>query len=222
MKYIIAICDLLFTNQRPEDLNIQTSYLLVKTPVHAHEAGDACKSLGEQLVASYNPTEMHNILANRQIDHGIQDIDHLWGITNSTNCQGFSFKNGSLEDLDCSTRYPALCTNTAPLQTTSFHPPTDKKHIVNTKLGKIQGFRDRVSFRFEGIPYAKPPIGDLRFKAPQPVENLTSDGSVHDATYFRAMCPVSQSIFQFNKVGTKSLAYADVCSKILPITLALK
>lgn len=37
---------------------------------------------------------------------------------------------------------------------------------------------------FKGVPYAKPPIGELRWKAPQPCENW--DG-VYDATYFRAM-----------------------------------
>ncbi|KAK5649339.1 hypothetical protein RI129_000368 [Pyrocoelia pectoralis] len=45
--------------------------------------------------------------------------------------------------------------------------------LVETSLGKILGFyrssfEGRVFSAFEGIPYAKPPVGDLRFEAPQP------------------------------------------------------
>jgi para-nitrobenzyl esterase len=40
--------------------------------------------------------------------------------------------------------------------------------IVETGLGKIEGFeRDGVRV-FRGIPYAKPPVGALRFRAPEP------------------------------------------------------
>lgn len=40
--------------------------------------------------------------------------------------------------------------------------------IIKTPLGNIQGyykksFENRTYAAFEGIPYAKPPIGDLRF-----------------------------------------------------------
>lgn len=45
---------------------------------------------------------------------------------------------------------------------------------VNTSLGQLQGRLDPFfmgpSYYFTGIPYAKPPVGDLRFKKPQPVE----------------------------------------------------
>ena len=51
-----------------------------------------------------------------------------------------------------------------------------KSTIVQTTLGKLQGltFRskivDKVYTSFKGIPYAQPPIGDLRFAQPQPVK----------------------------------------------------
>nr|CAI5867881.1 unnamed protein product [Callosobruchus analis] len=46
---------------------------------------------------------------------------------------------------------------------------------VKTKLGDVEGiwrtsFSGRRYAAFEGIPYAKPPIGDLRFEEPQPAE----------------------------------------------------
>lgn len=43
---------------------------------------------------------------------------------------------------------------------------------VETKYGKIKGIRGnnaRIT-AFRGIPFAKPPVGDLRWRAPQPVE----------------------------------------------------
>ncbi|KAL7302333.1 hypothetical protein TKK_0004996 [Trichogramma kaykai] len=47
--------------------------------------------------------------------------------------------------------------------------------IVETKLGKVQGFSDTGLLdtewcSFLGIPYAKPPLGDLRFRDPVPAE----------------------------------------------------
>lgn len=47
--------------------------------------------------------------------------------------------------------------------------PIDEKPIIVTGLGKIQGsmLRSRLGvlfYGFRGIPYAKAPVGDLRFK----------------------------------------------------------
>jgi para-nitrobenzyl esterase len=45
-----------------------------------------------------------------------------------------------------------------------------KDFIVGTTHGKIQGYSRRGVIKFKGIPYAAPPVGDLRFKPPAPVE----------------------------------------------------
>lgn len=46
--------------------------------------------------------------------------------------------------------------------------------LVHTSTGKVRGFLRTVGDKeirvFYGIPYARPPIGDLRFRRPQPVE----------------------------------------------------
>lgn len=47
--------------------------------------------------------------------------------------------------------------------------------IVLTSLGKIKGRitqtkQEKPIFSFRGIPYAEPPVGNLRFAAPQPVK----------------------------------------------------
>lgn len=38
------------------------------------------------------------------------------------------------------------------------------EHIVNTTLGKVKGFERNGMVEYLGIPYAKPPVGPLRFK----------------------------------------------------------
>ncbi|XP_045187786.2 cholinesterase-like [Mercenaria mercenaria] len=58
---------------------------------------------------------------------------------------------------------------------------TEEIPSVSTKLGVINGIFSEVSFksrdfivkRFLGIPYAKPPVGELRFKKPEPAGPLS-------------------------------------------------
>jgi para-nitrobenzyl esterase len=42
--------------------------------------------------------------------------------------------------------------------------------IVATKSGKIEGFYQQGLYVFKGIPYAAPPIGELRWLPPQPIK----------------------------------------------------
>ena len=42
----------------------------------------------------------------------------------------------------------------------------DKSDIINTSSGKIQGYEENGIVIFKGIPYAEPPIDELRFSAP--------------------------------------------------------
>jgi len=56
-----------------------------------------------------------------------------------------------------------------------------KTAIIETKSGKIQGYTENGLEIFKGIPYAEPPIGDLRFRPP--VAKKTWD-DVLDATKY--------------------------------------
>lgn len=41
--------------------------------------------------------------------------------------------------------------------------------VVDTDAGKVQGYLEDGVNHFLGIPFAKPPVGDLRFRSPEPV-----------------------------------------------------
>lgn len=49
-------------------------------------------------------------------------------------------------------------------------PAPDGTVTVETTLGRISGMQHEGYALFEGIPYARPPVDDLRWVAPQPVE----------------------------------------------------
>ena len=55
--------------------------------------------------------------------------------------------------------------------------------IVNTKYGKISGVEKDTCIVYKGIPYAKPPVGSLRFCKPQKPENWIE---IYEARQYRA------------------------------------
>ncbi|KAJ3638223.1 hypothetical protein MTP99_001625 [Tenebrio molitor] len=68
--------------------------------------------------------------------------------------------------------------------------------IVNVSNGKLRGktgtnINNGQFYSFQGIPYAKPPLGSLRFKAPQPPEPWTG---VRDATQEGSDCIARQPV----------------------------
>ena len=67
----------------------------------------------------------------------------------------------------------------------------DNNPKVSTSLGEIQGslletILGKPIYSFRGIRYAKPPVGELRFQPPIPVEKWTD---TYDATKDGPMCP---------------------------------
>ncbi|XP_038056684.1 liver carboxylesterase 1-like isoform X3 [Patiria miniata] len=62
--------------------------------------------------------------------------------------------------------------------------------IVNTTLGQLLGTKQKLDgadyYIFKGVPYAEPPVGPLRFRAPLPKVRMTR---VFNATRFGPSCP---------------------------------
>ncbi len=64
--------------------------------------------------------------------------------------------------------------------------------VVGTSNGAVRGLANGAVDEFLGIPYAAPPVGALRWRAPQPAARWSG---VRDATQFGPHCPQSASPF---------------------------
>ena len=65
--------------------------------------------------------------------------------------------------------------------------------IVETTHGKVRGYSRRGVIKFKGIPYAAPPVGNLRFKAPAPLEFWSG---VRNATKYSPIAPQPPSALE--------------------------
>ena len=50
---------------------------------------------------------------------------------------------------------------------------TTDELVVETTYGPVRGVDDGVAMAWKGIRYAAPPVGGLRFRAPQPPQPWT-------------------------------------------------
>ena len=63
---------------------------------------------------------------------------------------------------------------------------TSDNTLVETLNGPVRGHDDGRVTAWKGVRYAAPPIGDLRWRGPEPPERWTD---VADATRFGHVCP---------------------------------
>lgn len=61
----------------------------------------------------------------------------------------------------------------------------DARPVLETKNGKLQGVERNGMVMFKNIPYAAPPVGDLRWRPPQPARTWVD---VRDASKFGQAC----------------------------------
>ena len=67
-----------------------------------------------------------------------------------------------------------------------------KTKIIEISSGKLQGYIDKGIEIYKGVPYAEPPIGELRFNAPEPKKSWSG---VLEATEFSPVAPQPLSPF---------------------------
>jgi para-nitrobenzyl esterase len=78
--------------------------------------------------------------------------------------------------------------------------------LIDIRDGKVQGDTDGNTRRFRGIPFAKPPLGALRWKPPQPVEPWTD---VRDVLDYGSQCAQPRWI-QGEEVVNEDCLYLNV------------
>ena len=86
---------------------------------------------------------------------------------------------------------------------------------VTIQQGTLRGstatdLRGNPFLKFQGIPYAQPPLGGLRFKAPVPPEKWTG---VFDATKEGSICYQRDLIKNGILVGTENCLFLNVYTK---------
>lgn len=99
----------------------------------------------------------------------------------------------------------------------------NEKPIVNTISGKVAGYKEGKINVFKGIPFAAPPVGDLRWKAPQKSQTWTG---VKDCIQFAAspiqgepipfMCWSEEFLIPKKPIDEDCL-YLNVWSKSTPV-----
>ncbi|GLG95959.1 Esterase FE4 [Gryllus bimaculatus] len=92
--------------------------------------------------------------------------------------------------------------------------------IVLTAYGALRGRKVTAKagnsyFSFQGVPYAKPPVGPLRFKVAQPVEPWSG---IRNALKEGPCCPQIELIMNLPYRGNEDCLYINVYSPKLPST----
>jgi para-nitrobenzyl esterase len=84
----------------------------------------------------------------------------------------------------------------------------DSAPTVKVTGGQIRGASlDKDGAVFKGIPFAQPPVGDLRWREPMPVKPWTG---VRDATAFSAICPQTGPFVPNGATSKEDCLYLNV------------
>ena len=91
--------------------------------------------------------------------------------------------------------------------------------VVEVQAGKLEGNESALGHEWLGVPYAAPPLGPLRFRAPQPVEPWTGIRDAHVFANAAMQTPLRLPVDDyastpFGKLGTGSedCLYANIWS----------
>ncbi|KAE8322584.1 Carboxylesterase family-domain-containing protein [Aspergillus sergii] len=203
--------------------NNGTAAVLAYEPLSNTEAQARCGAIGESLYPFQDTSELNRTELGYKLDYlvHIKDLQPYSTLcigspaTSGHACTAYSQTNNAAIPLPCHRKLPTLCTSSA--------PPTKDKHREPVKSSRlsvsfddynITGYRDSRSFRFLGIPFANPPVNELRFAPPQP---YTGQKEI-DATSLPASCIQSQSGFGTleNSRISEDCLYLNIYTPVLP------
>ncbi|KAF9629202.1 Carboxylesterase type B [Lasiodiplodia theobromae] len=174
-----------------------TSHAEKPSALLVSSSGDAaadCTSYGESLLACDEVQDFYEQLNYQKFIGSIPEDGLVW-----SGC------NQSAAANDSGLQY-TLCTNSAPIVDKVGPDFSIFPHVNASANGTtFEGLRDHMAFRFMGIPFAQPPIGDLRFKYAQPWT-----GSFVNATQYSASCMQFGS-YNGNSLGLNPWGNSEDC-----------
>ncbi|EAW10950.1 putative cholinesterase [Aspergillus clavatus NRRL 1] len=201
--------------------NNGTAAVLVHDRVTYGQAQALCSAIGETLYPLHdapenNRTELQYQFNYLVYNHDLRGTDQVWvAQASSQDCSAYSLSRKAIVDVPCHLRLPALCTSTVPPTTDTTREVVESSKIsVGWDGYTWTGSRDARSFRFVGVPFANPPVDDLRFAPPQPY----SGPKKLDATTFSASC--IQTISAYGTLGGRGISedclYLNIYTPVLP------
>jgi para-nitrobenzyl esterase len=84
--------------------------------------------------------------------------------------------------------------------------PMENESVVDTSNGKVRGYGRRGIIKFKGIPYAAPPVGNLRFSPPVPIKPWAG---VRDALEYGPTAPQTPSTLEALFGGQRAQSEAE-------------
>ena len=201
--------------------NNGTAAVLMHGEVPRSDAHAQCASIGERLYPFSSVPQANRTELQYQIDYLVfigdlpQDAS-FWVSDESNQCMAYSYQSKQFVKVPCDSEHRALCTSSI--------PPTTDKDRVAVPLStlpfefdgySVTGYRDARSFRFLGLPFADPPVDDLRFAPPRPYSGPKQG---LDATKYSASCIQSASSFGTLNNGeiSEDCLYLNVYTPVLP------
>lgn len=185
-----------YNNLGPQ--NNGTSAVLAHEPSSYADATAKCTAIGEKLFPwswkqNNSQTELGYELDYLVFAKELGADDYLWLSTEQDshkNCFALSVSHRQIIPKQCREKLPALCTSTPPATTDRDAAARETaKLTVTSNDYTLTGYRDARSFRFLGVPFASPPVEDLRLAPPQ---GYTGPKNI-DATSMGDICMQSPS-----------------------------
>ena len=170
--------------------NNGTTAILLRSNQSYANAQTACAAIGESLyqLNATNQTQIGLQLQYLVYNGDLPQNGSVW--VGSNECSALAYGNASTSMIACDSLLPALCTSgVGPTTDFSLSPANGSLLTVSSSNYTYTGYRDSRSFRFLGIPFAAPPLGEYRFLAPQ----AYNGSKVINATAWGDQCIQSSS-----------------------------
>jgi carboxylesterase type B len=188
------------------------SAILINEPATYHDALKICASYNETVLDCRGFYSYEGELDYQAWLGNINKSEGLWTSCDASRPSDFQGKVSSETQIAGGGEhmYPFLCTNTAPFVE---QVDTDYSTFPTVRTPAIEGvtfegLRDHMAYRFLGIPFAKPPVDDLRFQYAQPPDY--QNGSVVNATRYQQAC-MQVGSFEGNAEGLNPWGNSEDC-----------
>ncbi|KAG0288048.1 hypothetical protein BGZ96_008104, partial [Linnemannia gamsii] len=172
----------------------KNAFLLLSAPRGYYDGMQACSAMGDggyiYIPGTAGASNLVTLLNNNAVaQKEVSAFSQFWvynGVPGVlTNCLAVNKNTGKTDWIPCSTKLPTVCFNSV-LRRVLLFQDTSRQVKVTTPTGTLQGWRDQNAFRFLGIPYAEPPVGNLRFASPVAKAPFTG---TFDALSYKGICP---------------------------------